>query len=98
MSTLRIPFIKSDRAAFGLLFGTGLVLCSAGGLREVTTRGWLHPITVLGSALGTLAVLLGVSVLFRIRIGPLQDDRAALKMLLCIIAIKIVASLFYGLF
>ena len=60
-------------------------------------RGWLHPISILGSIFGALALLLGISVLFRIRIAPIASDRAALIALLGIIAIKVVLAALYPL-
>lgn len=97
MNAFRIPFIKSDRVAFGIVFVAGIGLCSMGGINQAVIRGWLHPISILGYILGTLATLLGLSVLFRIRIGPIQNDRAALITLVGIIVAKFVVSLFYNL-
>ena len=97
MNTFRLPLIKSDRVAFGIVFVIGLGLCSVGGINHVVTRGWFHPISILGCILGTLAMLLGASVLFRIRVGPIQSDRAAFVALISIIAIKFIAAIFYNL-
>jgi hypothetical protein len=97
MNTIRIPFIKSDRAAFGIVFLVGLGLCAVGGIGHAAARGWFDPVSILGYILGTLAMLLGLSVLFRIRVGPIQNDRAALFALAGIIAAKLVVSLFYSL-
>lgn len=97
MNTVRLPFIKSERGAFGALFLAGFLVCTGLGMNQAAIRGWLHPVSIFGYIAGTLALLLGASVLFRVRIGPIQNDRAALKALLGVIALKVVASLFYGL-
>ncbi len=41
-------------------------------------------------------MLLGASVLFRIRVAPIKNDRAALIALLGIIAVKFVLAALYG--
>lgn len=97
MNTFRIPFIKSDRAAFGVVFVVGFWLCAVGGIGQAAARGWFHPVSIFGYILGTVALLLGLSVLSRIRVGPIQNDRAALFVLVGIIAAKMVVSLFYNL-
>jgi hypothetical protein len=96
MNTLRIPLIKSERAAFFLVFLAGLFLCTRG-VGPSITRGWLYPPTILGFAFGILATLLGASVLFRRRIWPITSDRAALVALVGLIATKIVIATIFGL-
>jgi hypothetical protein len=97
MNSLHIPLIKSDRAAFLVVFIFGMALCAWGGISQAPVRGWLHPISIAGSVFGTLALMLGVSVLFRIRVAPITSDRAALVALLGIIALKVVLSALYPL-
>lgn len=98
MDNVRIPFIHSYRAAFFVFFVAGVMLCSMGGISQAPVKGWLHPISILGYALGAATLLLGISVLFRIRIAPITDDRVAFFALLGIVAIKIIAVRLYPLF
>jgi hypothetical protein len=97
MNTLRIPFLRSDRAVFLVVFVLGMALCALGGISQAPVRGWLHSISILGYVLGSLALMLGVSVLFRIRVAPIVSDRAAVVALLGIIAVKFVLAALYPL-
>jgi hypothetical protein len=98
MNALRTPAIKNDRAVFLVVFILGMALCAWGGIGQAPAQGWLHPISIAGSVFGLLALLLGVSVLFRIRVAPITSDRAALIAMLGIIAVKIVLAALYRLF
>lgn len=56
-----------------------------------------RPVGLTGSALGGLAILLGLAEWFRWRVGPIRNDRAALVALLGIIGVKAALALFYTL-
>lgn len=95
-ATVRWPAFVSARAAFFAVFIGGLALCTQG-IGQAPTYGWLHPVSVIGSVLGSLALLLGLLELFRWRVGPIRSDRAALLALVGIIAVKAVVAQFYAL-
>ncbi len=95
MNKPAIPFLKSDRLVFWLVFVAGMALCTAGGIGNAAVHGWLLPATIAGSVLGGLALLLGASVLFRIRVAPVSNDRAATVALLSIIVVKFIITIFY---
>jgi hypothetical protein len=60
------PVIGShDRAALWVVFGLGVTVCAVAGISQTSTSlGWLHPITLVGIALGALAIVPLLLVLF----------------------------------
>ena len=60
------PIIGShDRAALWAVFGLGITMCGIAGISQTSTSlGWMHPITLVGIALGVLAVVPLLLVLF----------------------------------
>lgn len=95
MSSIRIPFVKSDRLAFFIVFAAGFTLCTGVGMGHAVRRGWLHPLSVLGYLLGAAALGLGASVLLRRPFGPVREPRSALLALLGLILVKIVVGALY---
>lgn len=59
VSNSTFPVIGShDRAALWLVFGLGVTMCAIAGVGPYSkTLGWLHPMTLIGIALGVLAVV-----------------------------------------
>ena len=66
VSNSAFPVIGShDRAALWVVFGLGVTMCAIAGIGQTpTSLGWLHPITLIGIALGVLAVVPLLLVLF----------------------------------
>jgi hypothetical protein len=60
------PIIGShDRAALWAVFGLGVTMCAIAGITPTqSSLGWRHPITLIGIALGVLAVVPVLLVLF----------------------------------
>ncbi|RPI24576.1 MAG: hypothetical protein EHM70_21125 [Chloroflexota bacterium] len=90
------PLLKNERLWFGVLFFTGFSFCTRG-IGQAPVYGWTHPISLLGILLGMAALLLGVSVLFRLRVGWIKSDRAAIWALLGIMAVKVFLAFLYPL-
>jgi hypothetical protein len=73
-----IPLISGERAAFIALAVLGLAMCATGGIgTAIGQYGWAHPITIIGSILGVLALVLVGATLLNIRLPLVPDDRAA---------------------
>jgi hypothetical protein len=66
ISNIAFPVIGShDRAALWVVFGLGVTMCAIAGIGQTpTSLGWLHPITLVGIALGVVAVVPLLLVLF----------------------------------
>jgi hypothetical protein len=60
------PIIGShDRTALWAVFGLGVTMCAIAGITQTqSSLGWLHPITLIGIALGVLAVFPLLLVVF----------------------------------
>jgi hypothetical protein len=62
-TTTNLPWIGSDRGALIALVVVGFAMCPFGILAAEATLGWLHPVTILGIALGTVIFVLVGAVL-----------------------------------
>jgi hypothetical protein len=107
---IRLPLLGSDRAAFIAVVVVGMTMCALGGIgRAQSTLGWTDPITVLGIAIGSLALMLVAAVLTG-KAGVLAPvsaliagtsslesatDRAATLVLAGLIAVKWVIGLVF---
>jgi len=86
---IQLPMIENDRIAFYALATLGLGMCTIGGIgRTVQERGWLNPITILGTVLGILALALVLMVLASGYIPLIPDERAAFIALTGIVLVK----------
>jgi hypothetical protein len=64
LTNTHLPLIGSDRAAFYALALIGIAVCGLGGIAPTAARrGWVHPIGLVGIALGVVALALIVAVL-----------------------------------
>jgi hypothetical protein len=106
LTNTRVPLIGSDRAAFYALALIGIALCGAFGIGPTTTRrGWVHPITLIGIALGLVAFALVAAVvlertsfldplgmaLYR-DVGMVSGDRLAFIALASVMAVKVLIN------
>jgi hypothetical protein len=90
---LKLPLITDDRLAVLALVIVGFAMCMAGGsARAIGGYGMTHPVTILGSLIGVLALLIGASVLFSFRLPLIADNRTALFVLAGIILLKVVMN------
>jgi hypothetical protein len=56
---------SNERLALWAVFGLGFTMCAIAGIQPTSTSlGWLHPITLIGIALGVLAIVPVLLVLF----------------------------------
>lgn len=85
------------RLAFGATFLTGMAVCTFG-IANTTKYGWLHPSSVTGISLGLAAMMLGVGVVARRKIGPVASDKSALITLLGIVVVKFILAALYPFF
>ena len=94
MTTSPLSITKYDRLIFSGMLVSGMTLCTKG-IAKAPTYGWTHPVSILGTLLGGLALLLGVQVIFRARIFPLRSDRQAIYLLAGIAATKFLLAFLY---
>ena len=103
ISNSTFPVIGShDRAALWVVFGLGITMCAIAGIGTYSkTLGWLHPMTLIGIALGVVAVvplllvligrtapLTSMGQLFGGGFATLSADRIAVVVLGLLILVK----------
>ena len=58
-----VPLLGSERAIFVAVVLLGITMCSLGGVGRAPLKyGWMHPVTIVGSAIGTVMLLLVAGV------------------------------------
>ena len=58
-----VPLFGNERAIFVAVVLLGVTMCSLGGVGRAPMKyGWLHPVTLFGSAIGTVMLLLVAGV------------------------------------
>src|SRR5579872_4052280 len=73
-----VPSARSEHAIFFAVVLLGLTMCSLGGVGRAPWKyGWLHPVTVFGSAVGTIMLLLAAAVM----LGQVTDQILVFTML-----------------
>jgi hypothetical protein len=85
----QLPLISGDRAASVALLIIGFAMCTFGSLQGIQPHEWLHPMNILASLLGVLALLLGVVVLTGAQVPLISGERAAFVALAVIIIAKV---------
>ncbi len=74
----KLPLIANDRAALFAVAGLGFGMCMLGMGKITTGLGWTHPLTIAGSVIGALILIIVAAELAGGRLPPLTTDRAAL--------------------
>ena len=84
-----LPLIADDRAALIALGIVGLVMCTLGGVGKVQSAlGWAHPITIVGSVFGVVAMaIVGLSLL-NVKLPAITTDRSAIIALAIVMLVK----------
>lgn len=85
-----LPLIADDRAALLALGVVGFLMCTLGGIGKVqATLGWTHPITIAGSILGVVAMLIVILPLINVKLPVLSTDRLAFTALAIVMLVKV---------
>jgi len=85
-----VPIVGNGAGALLTLGIIGIAMCTLSGIGSVqSTLGWTHPLTIAGSILGVLALLVVALPLFGVRLPLIADTRSAVLALAVIILIKV---------
>ncbi len=85
-----VPIVGNGAGALLALGLIGIAMCTLGGIGPTQTAlGWAHPLTIVGSILGVLALLLVALPLFGVRLPLVTDTRSAVLALTIVMLVKI---------
>jgi hypothetical protein len=85
-----VPIVGNGAGALLTLGIIGIAMCTLGGIGSVqSTLGWTHPLTIAGSILGVLALLIVALPLFGVRLPLIADTRSAVLTLAVIMLVKV---------
>ncbi len=85
-----VPIVGNGAGALLTLGIIGIAMCALSGIGSVqSTLGWTHPLTIAGSILGILAVLVVALPLFGVHLPLIADTRSAVLALAVIMLIKV---------
>ncbi len=85
-----VPIVGNGAGALLTLGIIGIAMCTLSGIGSVqSTLGWTHPLTIAGSILGVLALVVVALPLFGIRLPLIADTRSAVLALAVIMLVKV---------
>ena len=85
-------FIRDTRMAVIVLAAAGFLMCSTGAIFHFVEKAPAHPLTIVGYLFGALALLAGLTQLFRWEIPYLMDSRTALWVIMASVVVKVVVG------
>jgi hypothetical protein len=66
-----VPLLGSERATFLAVVLLGITMCALGGVGRAPRKyGWMHPVTLFGTAVGTIMLLFAAAVM----LGQVNDQ------------------------
>jgi hypothetical protein len=85
-----VPIVGNGAGVLLALGVIGMAMCALSGIGTVQgTLGWGHPVTIIGSILGVLALLIVVLPLVGVKLPMVADTRAAVLALSVIMLVKV---------
>ena len=85
-----VPIVGNGAGALLALGIIGMAMCTLSGIGSVqSTLGWTHPLTIAGSILGVLALLIVVLPLLGVQLPLVADTRSAVLALTIIMLVKV---------
>jgi len=88
-----VPIVGRGAGALLALGIIGIAMCTLGGIGPTqSVLGWMHPLTIIGSILGVLALLVVALPLFGVQLPLIADTRSAVLALAVIMLVKVALS------
>jgi hypothetical protein len=85
-----VPIVGNGAGALLTLGIIGIAMCTLGGIGPTqSVLGWTHPLTIAGSILGVLALLVVALPLFGVHLPLIADTRSAVLTLAVIMLVKV---------
>ena len=74
-----------------------MAMCTLGGIGRVAALGqWAQPLSIIGILLGVAILVLGLMVIFGVRLPILQTETQAVLLIAALTAAKIVLSVIHS--
>jgi len=85
-----VPIVGNGAGALLTLGIIGMAMCTLSGIGTAqATLGWTHPLTIIGSILGVLALLVVALPLLGVHLPLIPDTRSAMLALAVIMLVKV---------
>ena len=85
-----VPIVGNGGGALLALGSIGIAMCTLGGIGPTQSAlGWAHPLTLIGSLLGVLALLVIALPLLEVRLPLIADIRSAVLTLAILLLVKV---------
>ena len=85
-----VPIVGNEAGALLALGLIGIAMCTLGGIGTTqSTLGWTHPLTIIGSILGVMALLIVALPLLGVQLPLIADTRSAVLALAVIMLVKV---------
>ena len=85
-----VPIVGNGAGALLALGLIGIAMCTLGGIGPTQSAlGWTHSLTIIGSILGVLAVLMVALPLLGVQLPLIADTRSAVLALAVIMLVKV---------
>ncbi len=92
-SNLTLPIISTYRAALIAMTVVGVAMCAVGGIGPYVSKyGWSNPMTILGTIIGVLTILVVGAILLGVQLPIITDDRAAFIFVTGVVVLKLVIN------
>ena len=87
----KIPLLSSIRLDIVLLVIIGMAICSQGGIGRIAAASqWAHPLAIVGYILGSLILLIALSVFVGWKLPYIQSEQQALLAIAILAGLKVV--------
>ncbi len=92
-----VPLLSNLRLDIVLVVLLGMGICTQGGIGRVAAANtWLHPLSILGTVLGGLILLITLAVFAGWKLPLIQNDRQALVAVAILAGVKILNAVLHS--
>ena len=94
----KIPVISNTRVAMGVILLLGMAMCTSGIGRVAAIQQWAHPLAILGYLLGALILVIGLGIVFGMKLPYIQSDVQAIIIVTILLGAKVANTVIHSLF
>lgn len=93
----KIPVISNTRVAMGVILLLGMAICTSGIGRVAAFQQWTHPLAILGYLLGALILVVGLGMIFGLKLPYIQSDAQAIVIVAILLGAKVADTIVHSL-